>query len=67
MRHFFVFGPILALALGVGMTTSPAGLIATTGSTDGGASCLSGTRFAAVALATITVAANDYCLAAAGA
>ena len=38
MRHFLVFRSITALPFGVGMATSPAGLIAVTGSTDGGAS-----------------------------
>lgn len=67
MRHFFVFGPVTALALGVGMTASPAGLIAATGGTDSGASSLLRTRLGAVALAAIAVGANDRGLAAAGA
>ena len=33
MRHFLVFRSITALPFGVGMATSPAGLIAVTGST----------------------------------
>ena len=60
MRHFFVFGPVTALALGVGMTASPAGLIAATGGTDSGASSLLRTRLGAVALAAVAVAANQY-------
>ena len=67
MRHFFVFRPVTALALRVGMTASPTGLIAATGATDGGASCLRRTRFGAVALAAIAVAANDHGRTAAGA
>jgi hypothetical protein len=43
MRHFLRFGPIPALAFGMGMTASPTRLIAATGGTDGGASCLIGT------------------------
>ena len=67
MRHFLLFGSIPALAFGVGMTTSPAGLIAATGGPDGSASCLRRTALGAVAVAAITVAANDHGLAAAGA
>jgi hypothetical protein len=67
MRHFLAFRPVTALALGVGVTTSSAGLIAATGSTDGGASSLRRTRLGAVALAAIAVGANDRGLAAAGA
>jgi hypothetical protein len=66
MRHFFVFRPVTALALGVGMTASPAGLIAATGGTDSGASSLRRTRLGAVTLASITVAANDHRRTAAG-
>jgi hypothetical protein len=66
MRHFFVFRPVKALALSVGMTASPAILIAATGGTGSGVSRLRRTRLGAVALAAIAVAANDHCFAAAG-
>ena len=64
MRHFLLFGAVAALAFGMGMTTLPAGLIAASGSADGGASCLSRTRFGAIALAAIAMAANNHRLAA---
>lgn len=60
MRHFLLFGPVTALALGVGMTTLPAGLIAATRGTDGGASGLMGTPCGAVAVTSVAVAANDH-------
>ena len=60
MRHFLVFRSITALPFGVGMATSPAGLIAVTGSTDGGASGLIGTLCGAVAVTSVAVAANDH-------
>jgi hypothetical protein len=40
MRHFLLFGPVAALTFGMGVTTSPAGLVAATGGKNGGASCL---------------------------
>ena len=55
-----VFRSITALPFGVGMATSPAGLIAVTGSTDGGASGLIGTLCGAVAVTSVAVAANDH-------
>ena len=60
MRHFLRFGPIPALAFGMGMTASPRGLIAATGGLDGGASCLISTPCGAVAVTPITVTANDH-------
>ena len=66
MRHFLQFGPVTALAFGVGMAPLPAGLVAVASGTDGAASCLRRTGLGAVALAAIAVAANDCSLAAAG-
>ena len=60
MRHFLRFGPIPALAFGMGMTASPRGLIAATGGLDGGASCLISTPCGAVAVTPIAVTANDH-------
>lgn len=60
MRHILLFGPIPALAFGVGMTTSPARLVAATGGMGGGASCLIRAGDGAVALPPIAVAANDH-------
>jgi hypothetical protein len=60
MRHFLLFGPVTTLAFGVGMTTSPAGLVAATGATDGGTSGMIGTPCGAVAVTPIAVAANDH-------
>jgi hypothetical protein len=40
MRHFWVFCPITALAIGMGVTTSPARLVAATGVKHGGAPCM---------------------------
>ncbi len=60
MRHFLLFGPVTALALGVGMTTLPAGLIAAPRGTDGGASGLMGTACGAVAVTSVAVATNDH-------
>lgn len=60
MRYFLLFGPVTALPFGVGMTTSPAGMIAATGVKDGGASGLIGTPCGAVAVTSIAVAANDH-------
>lgn len=59
MRHFLLPGPVTALPFGVRVTTPQAGLIAVTGGTDGLVAHLVGTRRTAVAVATITVAAND--------
>jgi len=60
MRHFLLPGPVAALAFGVGVTTAQAGLIAATGGTNGATASLIGTRRGAVAMATVTVAADQY-------
>jgi len=60
MRHFLLFGPVAALAFGVGMPTAPAGLIPATGGTDGATASLIGTRVRTVTMAAITVAADEY-------
>jgi hypothetical protein len=67
MRHFLLPGPVTALAFGVGVTAAPAVLIAATRSTGGLSACLVGTVRGAVALATITVAANEHRRATSGA
>ena len=58
MRHYLLSGPVATLAFGVGATTAKAALVATTGSTHGLAASLIGTWRGAVAIATITVAAD---------
>ncbi len=67
MRHFLLPGPVTTLAFGVGVTAAPALLIAATRSTRGLSACLVGTVRSAVALATITVAANEHRRATSGA
>jgi hypothetical protein len=67
MRHFLLSGTVTALSLGVGVTTAQTGLIAATGGTNRMAASLVGTLPGAVAVATITVAANKHGRAAAGA
>ena len=59
MRHYLLFGPVATLAFGVSATTTQAALVATTGSTHGQAASLIGTWPGAVAIATITVAADE--------
>ena len=60
MRHFMRFGPIPALTFSMSMAASPTRLIAATGGTGRGASCLIGTGDGAVTVAPIAVAANDH-------
>ena len=60
MRHFLLPGSVTALAFGMGVTTAAAVLIAATRSTRGLSACLVGTVRSAVALTTITVAANEH-------
>jgi hypothetical protein len=67
MRHFLLPGSVTALAFGMGVTTAAAVLIAATRSTGGLSACLVGTVRGAVAMATITVAANEHSCAASGA
>lgn len=67
MRHFLLPGPVTALPVGVGVATARAGLIAAAGGTNRTAARLLGTLRSAVALAAITVAADEYGGAAAGA
>ena len=59
MRHYLLFGPVATLAFGVSATTAKAALVATAGSTHGLAASLIGTWPGAVAIATITVAADE--------
>jgi len=58
MRHYLLFGPVATLAFGVGMKIAQAALVAPTGGTHGLATSLIGTWRGAVAIATITVAAD---------
>ena len=67
MRHFLLSGPVAALAFGMGVTASPAGLIPATGSTRRLTTSLIGTLRGAVAMTAITPAANEYSGAATGA
>lgn len=67
MRHFLLSGPVTTLAFGVGVTAAHAVLIAATRGTDRSPACLVGTPRGAVALAAITVAANEHGRAAADA
>ena len=66
MRHFLCSGPVTALALRMRVTAAPAGLIAATGCTQGVVAGLLGTGRGAVAVAAITVAANQHSRAATG-
>jgi hypothetical protein len=67
MRHFLLPGPVTALAFGMGVTAAQAVLIAATRGTDRLSAGLVGTARGAVAVATITVAANEHGCAASGA
>jgi len=67
MRHFPQFGPIATLPFGMAMTAAQAGLIAAAGSTQRLMPRLLGTPLRAVAVASITVAADQYGGAATGA
>ena len=67
MRHFLLPSPVTALPFGVGVTTAQAVLIATAGGSNRTAAGLLGTPRGAVAMAAITVAANEHRGAAAGA
>ena len=67
MRHFLQASPVAALPLGMGMTTAQTCLIAATGGTQGAAACLLRAIRRAVAVATITVTADQYGCTAAGA
>ena len=67
MRHFLRFGSIAALSLGMGMTTTPAGLVAAPCGTHGVLASLIGAQRRAVAVAAIAVTADDDGSAAAGA
>ena len=66
MRHFLLSGPVMALPLRMGVTTPQARLVTLSGCTNRSSSCLSCARYAAVAVTTIAVAANQYGCAAAG-
>ena len=59
MRHFLQSGPIAALTVGVGVTAAQARLITAAGGAHGVLACLLRTRRGAVAVAAITVAADD--------
>ena len=67
MRHFLLSGPVTALSFGVGVTTAQTRLIAATGGTHGAPAGLVGALRSAVAMATITMAANEHGGATAGA
>jgi hypothetical protein len=67
MRHFLQFGPVAALPLGMGMTAAQARLITAPGAAHGLMACLLRTLRGAVAVAAITVAADDNGGTAAGA
>jgi hypothetical protein len=67
MRHFLLSGPVTALPFGVGVTTAQAGLVSAAGGTHGTSASLVGTLRRAVAVAAITVAANEHGRAATGA
>lgn len=67
MRHFLLPSPVTALSVGVGVATARAGLVAPVGGTNRTAARLLGTLRSAVAMAAITVAADEYGSAAASA
>ena len=67
MRHYLLSPPQLTLAPGVGMTALAAVLVAFASSTLGASSGLARTSGAAIALTPVTVAADAYGAAAAGA
>jgi hypothetical protein len=67
MRHFLRSGPVTALPLGMRVTATQAGLIAAAGRTQGALAGCFGAGRGAVAVATITVATDQYGGAAAGA
>lgn len=60
MRHYLLAGPVATLALGMHVTPAPAVLIAAAGLTDGAMARLIGTAPRAVAVSTVTVAADQY-------
>lgn len=59
MRHFLQAGPIATLPLGMGMAAAQSRLIAATGGAHGALAGLLGAPRGAVAVASITVAADD--------
>ncbi len=67
MRHFVgLFAAIATLPCGMGVASAQAGLVALTGALDATGANQSGALSAAVPVAAITVAADDYGCAAAG-
>lgn len=60
MRHFLLSGSVTALAFGVGMAAPQAVLVSAAGGANRTAACLFGTPLGAVAMAAITVAANEH-------
>ena len=60
MRHFLLPGAVAMLAFGVGATTASAGLVALTGGAHTAAASLFGARRGAIAIAAITVAADQH-------
>lgn len=67
MRHFLLPGPVTALPFGMGVTATQTILIPVSGRTKRTPTRLIGTRRRAVPIAAITVAADEYGDAAAGA
>ena len=67
MRHFLLPDPVTALALCMGVTAPPTGLIAAAGRTQGAAAGFFGASRGAVTVAAITVAADQHGGAATGA
>ena len=67
MRHFLCSGPVTALALGMGVTATQAGLIAAASGTQGVAAGFFGAGRGAVTVASIAVATDQHGGAATGA
>ena len=67
MRHFLLSGPVTALPFGVGMAAAQAVLVSAAGGSNRTAAGLLGAPRGAVAMAAITVAANEHGRAAPGA
>jgi hypothetical protein len=59
MRHFRLPGAVTLLTSGVGMTTTPTRLIASSGVTQGAGTHMLRTAVGAIALAVVAVAANE--------
>jgi hypothetical protein len=64
MRHILLSSPVATLPFGVGVAATQTGLVAAAGGTHGTSASLVGTLRRAVAVTTITVAANEHCRAA---